>query len=358
MGRKVGRPRQYQREIRHHRELHEAKDLRRVRDNWVFYWRFLAHLEDMGYRPHTINDYYFRLKKFLRWLDGKALRKVRKADIEAYLVYHKTERQRVAYTIRYERQSLAAFFGWLMGFCRIKRNPAAGLRLRMYYPQPEKMDLFTRAETELLVAAPLRALGRVDRYDFATDLLWRGEIYRLKMHHLILKLLFSTGMRPSELVSLEIKDFDGKGLRIRVRNKGNQQYIVTDRHVFISEATKRRLDELLQLSWPVRNSDSQGRLLIHYHGGGPLGANRPNCVVKQWAAACGIARNVYAYMARYTFCTRLVENGVDLYSLKRLMGHKQMVVTLRHYLKLTPEEIRREWKEFNPLNAATEGVSS
>jgi site-specific recombinase XerD len=77
--------------------------------------------------------------------------------------------------------------------------------------------------------------------------------------------------------------------------------------------------------------------------------------VKAWAAACGIARRVYAYMARYTYCTRLVENGVDLYSLKRLMGHKQMAVTLKHYLKLTPGEIRKEWKQFNPL---TERVGS
>lgn len=63
MGGKVGRPRQFQREIRHYRELYESRDLRRVRNNWVLYWRFLAHLEDMGCRPHTINDYYFRLKE-------------------------------------------------------------------------------------------------------------------------------------------------------------------------------------------------------------------------------------------------------------------------------------------------------
>jgi site-specific recombinase XerD len=99
----------------------------------------------------------------------------------------------------------------------------------------------------------------------------------------------------------------------------------------------------------VRSADSRGRLFIHYHGGGPLGASYPNVVVKRWAGACGIARDVYAYMVRYTYCTRLVEQGVDLYSLKRLMGHKQMAVTLKHYLKLTPAEIRREWKQFNPL---------
>ena len=356
MGGKVGRPTKFQREIHHYRELYETRDLHRVRNNWVLYWRFLAHLEDMGYRAHTINDYYFRLKKFIRWLGPKSLRRVRKSDVEAYLVYHKNERQRVAYTLRYERQALAAFYSWLMGFSRIKRNPAAGLRLRMHYPQPEKMDLFNRTETALIVSAPLRALDQVVRDDFRTDRLWEGGLYRLKMHHLILKLLFTTGVRPCELSALEIKDFDQEGLRLRVRNKGNQHYIASDRYVFLTEVTRRRLAELLHLSGPVRNGDSCGRLFVHYHGGGPLGPAYPNEVVKRWAAACGIARNVYAYMARYTYCTRLVENGVDLYSLKRLMGHKQMVVTLRHYLKLSPEEIRREWKQFNPLNSEPEGA--
>jgi site-specific recombinase XerD len=61
---------------------------------------------------------------------------------------------------------------------------------------------------------------------------------------------------------------------------------------------------------------------------------------------------VYAYMFRYTFCTRLVENGADPYSLKRLMGHKQMATSLTHCLKLTPKELRREWRQYNPLAEA------
>ena len=54
-------------------------------------------------------------------------------------------------------------------------------------------------------------------------------------------------------------------------------------------------------------------------------------------------------MCRYTYCTRLVENGADAYSLKKLMGHRQMATTLKHYLKLTPEELKKEWRVFNPL---------
>ena len=89
---------------------------------------------------------------------------------------------------------------------------------------------------------------------------------------------------------------------------------------------------------------------MHYRDGRPLGSNYVNRLIKLWAARCGITRNVYAYMCRYTYCTRLVESGVDPYSLKMLMGHKQMATSLTHYLKLSPAELRREWREFNPLS--------
>ena len=101
----------------------------------------------MDYRPRTVERYHEKLRGFLRWLDGRPLRGVEREDVERYLLYRKAQRQRVAYTIRYTRETLAAFFQWLMQYCPIKANPAAGLRIRLYYPQPERLDLFSRSET-------------------------------------------------------------------------------------------------------------------------------------------------------------------------------------------------------------------
>ncbi len=136
MGRHPTRPRKFEREIEHHRRLYEHRELSRVADNWIFYWRFLAHLQDRDYRPRTVGRYHQMLRSFLSWLDGRSLRRVVREDIERYLLYRKAERQRVAYTIRYTREVLSAFFQWLMQYCPIEVNPAAGLRIRIYYPQP------------------------------------------------------------------------------------------------------------------------------------------------------------------------------------------------------------------------------
>ena len=51
MERDTVRPRKFEREIDHHRGLHEHLELSRITDNWIFYWRFLAHLQNMDYRP-------------------------------------------------------------------------------------------------------------------------------------------------------------------------------------------------------------------------------------------------------------------------------------------------------------------
>ena len=160
--------------------------------------------------------------------------------------------------------------------------------------------------------------------------------------------MISTGIRPWEAVNIELVDFQPEQLRLRVHTKGNQQYIMKDRHVFMTKKTVEELQELLFLQKPARRPVSENRVFIHYRGG-MLSSNYPNIIVKYWVSRCGIRRKFYAYMIRYTYCTRLVENGVDVYSLKKLMGHKQMAVTLKHYLKLTSTELRREWKAFNPL---------
>jgi len=346
---KAGLPRKFQNNIQHYRNLYQNKNLQYVRNNEVFYWRFLAHLEDIGYRPRTVERYHEKLRTFLKWLGTTSVRRVRKQQVEQFLLWFKEQRQREAYTLRYLREALSVFFSFVMRYSRMKRNPACGLRIRTHFPQPERIEVFSQPEVLMITRRPLQERDRLSRADCPTEYSYRKAIYTLAMQYLMIKLMFSTGIRPWELVHVEVVDLDAEHRRLRIRNKGNQQYIVHDRHVFLTEKTVGQLKELLELSQPVRNGLSAGWLFIHYFGGGCIASNYANRAVKTWARRCGIARKVHAYMCRYTYCTRLVENGADLYSLKKLMGHKQTATALKHYLKLTPEELRREWRTFNPL---------
>jgi len=348
----VGLRRKFQKDIQQYRDLYQNKNLRYVRNNQVFYWRFLAHLEDIGYRPRTVERYHEKLRTFLRWLGTTSVRRVRKQQVEQFLLWFKTERQREAYTLRYVREALSVFFGFVMRYSRMTRNPASGLRIRTSFPQPERIEVFSRQEVLMITRCPLQERDRLSRTDLPTEYSYRKALYTLRMQYLMIKLMFSTGIRPWEMVHVEVDDLDAEHLRLRLRNKGNQQYIVNDRHVFLTEKTVRELKALLEMNRVIRTDLSANRLFIHYFGGGCIASCYLNKIVKYWAQRCGIARNVYAYMCRYTYCTLLVENGADPYSLKKLMGHKLMATTLKHYLKLTPEELRREWREFNPLPAS------
>lgn len=348
MGILHGKKPKYLREIEKHRELYKKKNLKFVRDNWIFYWRFLAYLEDIAYCPRTIERFYEKIRHFLKWLQRKSIRKVKNKDIDTYLIYLRDIKNIKLYTLRYYRESIGVFFSFVMRFSGIKINPVSNLSVRISYKQPEKMEVFTKDEINMLVKKPLQFQKREKCNNFKTDYAYRKQKYILKLHHLIMKIMFSTGIRPWEVVNLKISDVLFNELKLNIQTKGNQQYIMKDRYVFISEKTRDELQQLIEEQKQIRTKESGEWLFIHYMGW-KLGKSYPNIIIKLWANRCGIKRNVYAYMMRYTYCTRLVENGIDPYSLRRLMGHKQIEVTLKYYLKLTKAELRREWEIFNPL---------
>ena len=248
MSHTAGLPRKFERDVQHHRILYEKKNLRYVRNNQVFYWRFLAHLQDRGYRPRTVERYYEKLRTFLGWLGTTSVRRVRKDQVEEFLLWFKNERQREAYTLRYFREALGVFFGFVMRYSRMKRNPASGLRIRTHFPQPERIEVFSPEEVLMITRRPLQVRQRLSRSDFPTRHSYLKAFYTLSMQCLMMKLMFSTGIRPTELVNVEVTDLDAQQLRLRVRNKGNQQYIVADRHVFLTEKTVAEIKELLAMN--------------------------------------------------------------------------------------------------------------
>lgn len=338
----------YMRLVEENRKLYETKKLRYVRNNWIFYWMFLASLDDLGYRPRSIQCYHEKLKKFLNWLGNKSVRKVKQADITKYILDLKSSKNYKLDTLRRFVINIRIFFNYVMRYSGIKKNPACNLPLKLFKRPSENMDFFTQDEIEMIIKKPLNYLIRLKKNDFKTEYLYSSTYFKYFLHYLILKIMFSTGIRPCEIININLKDFYYKDLKLRIQPKGSQQYIQKDRMVFITKKTAEEIKTMIKLQKNIRTKKSQDKLFIHFNGW-RLANNYPNRVIKFWANACGISRRIYAYMIRYTYCTRLVENGADIFALKKLMGHKELAVTLRHYLKLTKNEIRKNWKNFNPL---------
>lgn len=143
--------------------------------------------------------------------------------LEGMGIISKNEKHMAAYTLRYYKESIGVFFLFDMHFTRRKINPTASMKVCIYYKQPERMDCFSQQEIDILVKRLLQELKKIKRSDFYSDYSYRRKIYKIKLQYLMLKIMFSTGIRPWETVHIELDDFQPEKLRLRIRTKGNQQ---------------------------------------------------------------------------------------------------------------------------------------
>lgn len=190
---------------------------------------------------------------------------------------------------------------------------------------PERsLDLITAAELDRLLKAP----------DLATPVGLRDRA--------ILELLFSTGLRISELCGLSIDDVDLTRDEFSVRGKGDKVRVV-----FLSGDAKQAIKEYLK-----SRKDLDDALFVQY------GKNAKNAkelrlsvravqrMMKQCAAVAGITRKVTPHVIRHSFATDLLQNGADLRSVQALLGHAH-IGTTQVYTHVTDKHLLEVHKKFH-----------
>jgi site-specific recombinase XerD len=190
---------------------------------------------------------------------------------------------------------------------------------------PERsLDLISAAELERLLAAPKHTtlIGKRDRA--------------------ILELLFSTGLRISELCALSIDDVDLSRDEFSVRGKGDKVRVV-----FLTTSAKTAISEYLSA-----REDMEDALFIRYGKKAHIGEEArvtPRSVqrlLKQYAAVAGITRKVTPHVIRHSFATDLLSNGADLRSVQALLGHAH-IGTTQVYTHVTDAHLRAVHKKFH-----------
>lgn len=171
-----------------------------------------------------------------------------------------------------------------------------------------------------------------------------GESLQALRDRAILELLFSTGLRVSELCSLNA-DIDLTRDEFSVRGKGDKVRVV-----FLSPAAKRTIAEYLK-----KRGDMGEALFVGYGRGGKSGKGKdagrltPRSVeriVKQYAINGGITRKVTPHVIRHSFATDLLENGADLRSVQALLGHAN-IATTQVYTHVTDKHLREVHRTFH-----------
>lgn len=141
------------------------------------------------------------------------------------------------------------------------------------------------------------------------------NITRLR-NKLILTLLYSTGLRVSELIKLKIKSIDEQERTIRVRGKGEK-----DRIVIFDDNTLNLIHEYLD----KRGVDNE--YLFVSQKNHILSSRYIQLMIKEYAKKAGITKKVTPHILRHSFATHLLKNGVDIRAIQQLLGHSNLSTT-------------------------------
>lgn len=157
----------------------------------------------------------------------------------------------------------------------------------------------------------------------------------------MLELMYATGIRVSELVSLTIDDINVQAGYIRCSERGRERIIP------IGSVARISLRQYLKQARPAMISDDSSAILFPNYSGRPMSRQGFWKILKQYAAKAGIESDITPHTLRHSFAAHLLENGADLRSVQEMLGHSD-ISTTQIYLKMNTGRIRDIYSHTHP----------
>ncbi|MBI2618053.1 tyrosine-type recombinase/integrase [Candidatus Kaiserbacteria bacterium] len=285
---------------------------------------FLEYIEiEKGRALKTVENYNRYLVRFLSFSKAVSVRDITEEDIRRF----RLELNRAHLNRRTQNYYLIALRQFLKYLVKRKYEVVS----------PDTIELAKEIQRDISLISPIE-LGRLlDAPD--------GADVKSLRDRAMLEMLFSTGLRVSELCSLS-RYLDWSRDEISVRGKGGKI-----RPVFISPGAKRAIQAYLK-----KRTDTDDALFVYFgHGAkrakGDDGSVRlsPRSVeriVKRYAVKAGIDTRVTPHTLRHSFATDLLQNGADLRSVQALLGHAN-IATTQVYTHVTDKHLKDIHKAFH-----------
>lgn len=281
-------------------EIEKGRSLKTVENYDRYLTRFFNFIKNDN--PANITD--FSVREFRLWLNRQSTGNNRATG---ETLSKKTQ--------NYYLIALRSFLKYL---ARQDIKSMSGERIELAKVSQRQLDLITRAELSKLLNSP-NSSDLKDLRDKA-----------------ILELLFSTGLRVSELCSLT-SDIDLTSEELSIRGKGGKVRVV-----FISSEAKNAVKKYL-----AARQDMNDALFVQIgNEGGSLTRRSIERIVKQHAIKSGISKKVTPHVLRHMFATDLLSNGADLRSVQALLGHSS-IVTTQIYTHVTDKHLLEIHKKFH-----------
>jgi site-specific recombinase XerD len=297
--------------------------------------QFLEYIEiERGRSVNTIRNYDHYLSRFLDYAKVKSANDITAEKIREYRLWLNRQngaRTRSAYdrgnTLKKKTQNyyLIALRAFLKYLAKRGVQTVSPEHIELAKVGERHLDLITKEELTALLKAP------------------KGDDIGSLRDKAILELLFSTGLRVSELCSLT-QDINLNADEFSVRGKGDKVRVV-----FMSEEARSALKKYLAKRTDV-DCDALfvklpgiDRKLEQEKGLTPRSIER---IIKLYAIKAGISKKVTPHIIRHCFATDLLGNGADLRSVQMLLGHAN-ISTTQIYTHITDSELRRVHKQFH-----------
>ncbi len=152
----------------------------------------------------------------------------------------------------------------------------------------------------------------------------------------ILELIYSSGLRAAEVVSVKLTDVSMSDLSVRVVGKGNKERIV-----FFGKTAASALDDY------IRGPRAPGEALFTNDKGHPLTTRTIQNIVKRWAIAAGLPPETSPHTLRHSFATHLLDGGADLKTVQQLLGHESLATT-QIYTHVSIERLKETVAKAHP----------
>ncbi len=296
--------------------------------------RYLAHLaEERALSPHTVRAYAGDLERFLGFLAGDFLNQspesVRPAAVDTLAVRSfLAHLSRSGVGRRSQGRALSVLRSLFKFACRegeLLTNPAAGIRTPKH---PKHLPRHLRpGEVETLIEQP----------EGGDDLALRDRAF--------LELLYASGLRVGELVSLDWNDLDLDGRVLRVLGKGGKERMVPFGKPAAEALRAWRRAAASRPAPDARERDVDAVFLNSR--GGRLTDRSVRRLLDRYADSAQLPPGIHPHTLRHTFATHLLEGGADLRAIQELLGHSSLATTQK-YTHLEIERLLQVYREGHP----------
>ena len=271
----------------------------------------------------TIKNYKYDLEKFILFLKEKNINSFTDVDQRTIESYLKSINDMNPKSVSRNITSINNLFIFLIKDKKVKNNPCEFIdrpKLKKNLP-----DVLSPDEVSSILDIPLK-----NKYD-----------YRNKA---MLEILYGSGLRISELISLTLRDIDMENDIIRCFGKGSKERIIP-----INDYEKFFLKEYLEVRSSFLINGNNDYLFLNNHGNKMTRQGFLKNLHKILKEK-GIHKNVTPHTLRHSFASHLLEGGADLRSIQMLLGHSD-ISTTKIYTHISNEKIKEDYREFHPRNS-------